>query len=604
VADFVYAIVLDPEQAKAALGEVKDEAKKSATEINSSFELAGKAFDLIKSGASFVVEKVKAWTEASAEAQETQRLLATAVGAQYDKINQLNSAIADKLKLDDDDLAATELKLLSLGVQKGKLEDAMKATLGYAAATGKELPAAAKAAAKAIQEGGNEAQRMIDLYAIAEAQAETFSGRVRGLEVAWGDLDETMGAAVTESASANEGISAITDTLHELNEVFQSPEGKRAVDEFFGTILTGAADAIDAILGARKALRALLHPEDNQVIVTGPNGETETIDVAPVENSPWINTLTNLADRLRSAGRTRPELEGPPAPLGRGPGAITRGKTKKGSGGSQNIDDLLSPEAANLLGHGVTFMDQMDQETKEEERRLDIRDQMRLSHLNAELERDEFYAKQKAEQQKKKRELQRKELEEEKQFTGQLIEIGVGGVTNFLAGTISAWGAGQASLADAAKAAFGGMLAQIGQGLIALGSSAVAAGLLGTVAPIFAAGTGGPAGVAAGLGLIAAGGALVGFGSFVSGAGAGASGGAAAARAGAPDVFSRGSEPRGFDESRLSDRERGGTTIVIELGKNGTFIGGTRREVGTTLLELIDESDSLSPGRRRLLGGS
>lgn len=102
-----------------------------------------------------------------------------------------------------------------------------------------------------------------------------------------------------------------------------------------------------------------------------------------------------------------------------------------------------------------------------------------------------------------------------------LAQQGSSGLANGMASIVAASVSGQQSLGDAAKQAAGGLLTTIGQTLIQLGTAATLAGTLGTVIPLFAAPTGGPVGVAAGVAAIAGGVALVAAGAALGGSGSG-----------------------------------------------------------------------------------
>jgi len=103
----------------------------------------------------------------------------------------------------------------------------------------------------------------------------------------------------------------------------------------------------------------------------------------------------------------------------------------------------------------------------------------------------------------------------------QLASQGSSAFSNGMASIVAAAASGQGDLDDVLKQAAGGMLTTIGQTLMQLGTAAILAGTLGTVIPIFAAATGGPAGVAAGVAALAGGAAMVAVGSALGGASSG-----------------------------------------------------------------------------------
>lgn len=190
--------------------------------------------------------------------------------------------------------------------------------------------------------------------------------------------------------------------------------------------------------------------------------------------------------------------------------------------------------------------------------------------------------------------LHRAQIAEAQQFNADITKVGLDGINSFITGTVTAWASGKSSLEDAALSAFGAMLGQMGQGLFSLGSAAVAAGILGSVAPIFAPATGGPAGIAAGLGLMGAGAVLMGIGSFATARTGPASAGAGASSAPrASSNVTRTGVAGGFSGAAAN----GGapvTNITLVLTKG--FMRGTPRELGRELKGLINGADSLQAG--------
>lgn len=107
-------------------------------------------------------------------------------------------------------------------------------------------------------------------------------------------------------------------------------------------------------------------------------------------------------------------------------------------------------------------------------------------------------------------------IEEKQQLVLEFSNVGINAVAGFIEGMVSGLIQGNLDIGAALAGLAGTILSGLGDQLIAMGGAAVAAGILGSVAPIFAPATGGPAGVAAGVGLIAAGAALKGIGAGIS----------------------------------------------------------------------------------------
>ena len=111
------------------------------------------------------------------------------------------------------------------------------------------------------------------------------------------------------------------------------------------------------------------------------------------------------------------------------------------------------------------------------------------------------------------------QLAQTQAFYDNLAVIGLNGLGNMIANMVQAGLSGEQSLSEVMGRMFGAMLSQVGTMLISLGTATAMAAMASTPVPLLWGLTGGPAGVAAGLGLIAAGGVLTGVGQYVSSAG-------------------------------------------------------------------------------------
>lgn len=559
----------DTSQAKRAISELSAEIVGRLTPVVDVGELATKAFGALTSAVSSAVGWLRDAAAAAADAEKTQRLLAAAVGSHYDALAEFNGALSAKLGMDDDDLAAMQTKLVGLGVQQSKLEEATKATLGLAAATGKDLMAATKQVSAAFVESGAEAKRLASLYVFAEEEAATFEGRTRALNTAWGDLTETLGGSITKSEGVTEQITGLTAAIQQLNRELDTTS---AIDSFVDRIATGWNRATSAIARgiADTVARAgdLINVLGNAVGITGAGDDLPGMSSARV--------LRAYADAADPSFTTEP-ITGPKPPP---PKPKAKPKTARSVGASP----AMSPEQAQGdLGRFSEFDAELDRQARE---KLDADKQ--LADLLAKQRESERAAVEAA----TLRAYDAEQRQMQAHYT-QLAGIGLLGVTGFLSGTIQAWASGRASLDEAAAMAFGGMLSQIGQGLFAMGSAAVAAGLLGSVAPIFAPATGGPLGVTAGLGLMAAGGVLMGLGGLASAAATPSAAGGSATTA---------TLPRGrMDGAPLGFRgDQGGPqTTVINVNFGAGLVTGTPREIGRTIADMLRQADSLRPGWQR-----
>lgn len=599
-------IDLDKRNAESGFKSLAASAKTSFTEINQGLELASKAFAVVSRVISSVVSVTSAWVKASAESELAQTRLARASGEHYASLTRLNQTLLRKIGIDDDETAALETKLLALGVLPSKLEGATKATLGLATATGKDMTRAALEVARAFQKGGVEAERLERLFAITEASSRTFAGETRKLDTAFGELGESLGDSITKSEALKGAMSALTESVHAFTDIVGSPELQAAIDVLFRSLVSWAADAIDAIVGLRRALGDLRGFIASSAIGEIP-GLREIFDVSGLireqDLSPTFRALEELSDRLRIVADARREaFVGPPAP-GQALALGKSGARPRRARGARGIDESqISPEGQAILGReSITAMDEeitrARQQAFEAEKDLERRQQKEL--LDLEIESNEMRFAAELEAMERREKLQTQHLEATHAFQSELSQIGITGITDFISGIVSNALQGELDLGAAIGRLMGGMLQALGRSLVALGSAAVAAGVLGSVAPIFAPSTGGPAGIAAGLGLIAAGSVLSGVGAAI-GAGSAPRAGARASTAGGGTSFAAGAEPRGF----VPRQDQAPRTTVINVSFGRGFVTGSPRAIGREIRRYLEEAETLRPSARaRFAGG-
>ena len=314
-------------------------------------------------------------------------------------------------------------------------------------------------------------------------------------------------------------------------------------------------------------------------------------DQAQLISDFYIKALSPPPERVLVRTSNDPQADarlfGPPRDL--------KGPPKKGQRKTSSLDDLS--EGALRIFESGEFANEIDLELAEksidrERALLDERDKNRIQSLDREFEAREFYGKLRTKHYKEEDELFEARMNATSSFWNSSVAITGQG----LAGILGSLGAGQDALGDAARRAFAGVLAATGQALFALGTAAIVAGTLGTVAPIFAGPTGGPIGVGAGIALAAAGLGLMAGGGFVGNSGAGkAPSIATSTPSRTVGDFGRSSEITGFSGTT----QRGGTTTInVNLGAG--FVTGTPRQVGRTIREMLREADSLAFGRDTL----
>ena len=226
---------------KTALGSLSGAIETIAKVTSSSavgFIAFKTALDLVGQAKGYVTEKLAGFITASEEAEKAQKSLSASLGASYNRVAAYNSILSAKLGIDDDDIANMQAKLLAQGIEQDQLEAATRAALGYSAAVGGDETRAIRKVVAAFKDNADEAERLTDMYRVAEAQAETFTGRMRALETAVGDTKEIIGDAVVKNEAWAKAIGLVTANVD---------VARRSLDEQNGTlknVSTAAAETV------------------------------------------------------------------------------------------------------------------------------------------------------------------------------------------------------------------------------------------------------------------------------------------------------------------------------------------------------------------------
>ena len=293
-------------------------------------------------------------------------------------------------------------------------------------------------------------------------------------------MKEQLGAVLNESDGAADSLDTLTGFIEEIGTFLKSSDGIDLVDDFARSLAGIAADAINAALGFRELYRNYKLWKDGFIAESLEEGERA---------DQLTQIYTRLADRLQAVATGRREADGDD-----GGGAPTGG----GGGGPRRPRRPRPPGArAGAEGPTVTVRTRIIPPPQEQQEAV-----LLSFRVIEDAKRDPYAA---IEQQ-------------DAQFLSSTLGIATSGLSNFARAVAT----GSASIGEALRGMVGGIISSFGEMMIQLGSAAVLAGTLGTVAPIFAPGTGGPLGVGAGVALIAGGAAMVGIGAALGGRGGGA----------------------------------------------------------------------------------
>jgi hypothetical protein len=616
-----------------------------------SLELARAGWQALTGAIGAVVGATAEYVQLASEQERVERRAIAAIQArtsltqaEYEALQAANAARQQQLGIGDEVQLQLQGTLASMGVGKAQLDAATRAAIGLSQAMGMGLEEAGKIAAKALtgnvaalQEYGirvgsvTEAQASLNrLYEAAVAQSSTLATRYEVLSANIGDLKEVLGQTVTSSGVAKDALDALSNATVQLQSFFASSDGKALVNQFFSVITVGAADAIDAMLGAYRVMQSLRGESDRGSLLSrvggagrlamsvtpssllaramgltpgGLQGQAaemkDALDqlmgrgVEPLGDSPLVQTASDLADRLRAAAKSLVEIQ---SGLGAGGGAGRRG----GGGGaalpevSVEVGDIrLSRDIQ--LEHAVQQAKQLragfaaelaasqaaiTREAADIQRQVDMEviDQRNALHQQA------FDLRMRTTADMNTQELEiavahGQRMQAQQQTMADYAMMGLQAVSTAIADYVASWASG-ADMADKSIGKLaGGLVKQLGVMMIQTGLMSLLLAPLALV-PAFLPITGGPqnagplavagaALVAGGIGAVALGSRLGGAGPSGSAAGSrGGGGGASVGSRSQTDTF-----PRGFDGMGRDSAAAPSYTVNVSFG----VVGDERR---------------------------
>lgn len=463
----------------------------------------------------------------------------------------------------------------------------------------------------------------VDVFNVAEKAAQAFgkalefggkalvflterTGAVQSLTETLSDTRKAIGEAADRSGALRTATEAIEEAARSLAEFFRSDEGRTAVNAFFGLIAAGAANAIDTVNGALKALQDLRWWMAGQGLIEGPM-------VLPLDGeTPQQAALTQLADRLRAAGDTSRE----------GSGVRDRGTfrddeaikaARDRAAALKKAEEERVKSSYEMMDSAVAQFRAIAKAEEEERKKKFQADMASLDHQRniAELTRqvDEGKTETAIRNAERRAELEEKNLAAQKardEKAAQAAESSAATLTNLAnmatQGVANAIVAGASVIANggdlgaAIATAMGGAVAALGATLIATGTGVLAGAALASIVPGLAA-LFPPWSTGAALGAIAAGTLLVGGGGFIQSLanGGSATPGAPNARtpaAGAGRSTGFRGTPEGFSAPMV-----GSTTTILNYNFNGPM-GGSPRRIAREIRDLSTAGDTLLPGYR------
>lgn len=312
----------------------------------------------------------------------------------------------------------------------------------------------------------------------------------------------SFGTLLVRSDAVYFGLTAVNEQLGDVVKWMDSEEGQKKADEFFRVMISGAATAVEAMIGMVKM--TVDTGIEIEKLIARVTGDTVAESLDNLERyGQGIAFAEQLVDRLRAGMHKRREED----------------KKDKESG--------IRPRAPTMADKSDVPEDDSPDVDKEAERikQRQIKRSLTKSKnwfdaYGEAIERNqrlaEFLAKQDDENFEKMKARQDAITEKQRQFFGDLWNIGAQGIGNFVGSVAEGIATGTLDL-GVELAKFGStILSSIGDTMISAGTAALAASAAAAFFPFLVPLLGPPmVGVPAALGLIAAGATLKGLGALV-----------------------------------------------------------------------------------------
>lgn len=255
----VVEIRTDQKKLNSEMSALKGDMKKQGDKLGSSF-FSGFGNAIKGIGATVVLSQVISFVKKSinlyAQQEAAEKRLSVAYGKNIDNLVQYASALQSVTAYGDEEIIEAQALISAFVKEEDSIKRATKATLDLAAAKGMDLKTAADLLSKTLGSSTNALSRygievngavgsaerldsaMENLNAKfggqAEAQLETYTGKVKALGNAWGDVLEKVGKVSVDAIFA--GIQSIFSGGNNFAIGFSQNLYKNAIQEQFAKI--------------------------------------------------------------------------------------------------------------------------------------------------------------------------------------------------------------------------------------------------------------------------------------------------------------------------------------------------------------------------------
>lgn len=416
---------------------------------------------------------------------------------EFENLQKFNSEVQQATIIGDEQLLQLQKQLTLQGIEKSRLEEITKAVIGLAQVKGTGLAEAATVVTRvtrgeigALKESGivvktvtEGVRELVSMYSLAARESSNAAGQVKLLSANYGDMLEEFGKTLTQSPE-------VINLVKDMNAAIM--ETARFISQNRELIISFWDDLATAVEGFVKKTEIYTLYKMTTELSKIAHGQIarEVAKRADVWRMDMPVPL-GVADLGDPGYAPKPAAETPEQKRAREQAQRAREQAQKKREKAEK--DRLKKNQDALLEFGLKTINQ-DEAIRQRKYALREQDLLREAAFND------------------------AQLAQTQAFYDNLATIGLNGLGNMIANMVQAGLSGEQSLSEVMGRMFGAMLSQVGTMLVSLGTATVMAASASTPVPLLWGLTGGPAGVAAGLGLIAAGGVLTGVGQYVSSA--------------------------------------------------------------------------------------
>jgi len=221
------------------------------------FTAASLAADVIRGGVRFLKDEFVASIEAAIEAERVDRALEAALmitgraaGYSAEHFKRYAAELQRKTKYDDEAIKSAQALIIQMGIETKQVDEATRGAVGLASVYQMDLQSAARAVAQGFQgnyrqlgmlipairdattEGEKHAAMARELakdYQRAEAEVDTFAGRLAQIKHSFDDVRENIGKVILNAEAFKEVLTLIKVVIDQFSEATNRSSGPLGV---------------------------------------------------------------------------------------------------------------------------------------------------------------------------------------------------------------------------------------------------------------------------------------------------------------------------------------------------------------------------------------